>query len=272
MAFKMLYNIKRDKTMKITSLNILTATFALALFANTVNAATISVGNINGINVADVLIGTSSSAACESSQTRGNCDFLLPAGPTPLNNAGVASAVTSNPANYVLSPDRDNAYIDLGFSGFNLFNGAGNDLVVFIVGHSTSFGLDVFDTNNVLLFSDVYNVPTPIFGGASGDTVFDNDGNWLCVSGAPETCAGGSSLSAAFFDLGDAVAGDIAFGSIRISIGEGFNGADGTRPRFSLAGGFYTEASPMVVPLPMPALLLTSGLFLLGWVGRRKSA
>ena len=255
--------------MKLSILNILPATFALALFASTAHAATISVGNIDGINVADLLIGTSSSAACESSQTRANCDFLKTGPTTPLNNAGVASVVTSNVANYLLSPDRSSSYIDLGFNGFNLYNGKGNDLVVFIVGHSTSFGLDAFDSNNEIVFSDIYNITTPVFGGDPGNTVFDNN-DWLCVNGAVVTCEGGTSLSAAFFDLGDNLAGDVAISKIRISLGESFNGADGTRPRFSLAGGFYTEAA-VVVPLPLSAVLFSSGLFLLGMVGRRNT-
>ncbi len=255
--------------MKPSNWNFILTTLALALFTNATQAAPISIGNINGINVANQLIGTSSSAACESTPTRENCDFLKTGPTTPLNNAGVASVVTSNPATYVLSPDRNNTFLDLGFNGFDLYNGDGDDLVVFIVGHSTSFGLDVFDTNDNLVFSSIYDVATPVFGVDSGDTVFDNDGNWLCINGAPGTCNDGTSLSAAFFDFGDAIAGDMALGSIRISLGEDFNGADGTRPRFSLAGGFYTEA--MVVPLPMPALLFSSGLFLLGWLGRKNS-
>ena len=256
--------------MKLTILNILPTTFALALFASTAHAATISVGTINDIHIADLVIGTSNSAACESSPTRENCDFLTPAGSTSLNKDGVSNVVTSNVANYLLSPDRDSSYIDLGFNGFNLFNGEGIDLVVFIVGHSTSFGLDVFNSNDEVVFTDTYHVATPVFGGNPGDTVFDGN-DWLCINGEPGTCNDGTALSAAFFDLGDALAGDVAIGKIRISLGENFNGTGGTRPRFSLAGGFHTEAT-VVVPLPLPALLFSSGLFLLGWVGRRKSS
>jgi len=200
----------------------------LTLFSSTAHAAAISVGNINGINVANNLIGTSSLAACESTQSQANCDFLTPNPTTYLNDAGVASVVTSNPASYLLSPFRNSAYIDLGFNGFNLFNGDGNDLVVFIVGHSTSFKLDVFtDASANPFYSTVYNVATPVFDSTqniftdTGDMVFDNDGNWLCTGGAPPgTCTDGSSLSAAFFDLGNSISGDTALSKIRITLGE----------------------------------------------------
>ncbi len=247
----------------------------LTLFSSTAHAAAISVGNINGINVANNLIGTSSLAACESTQSQANCDFLTPNPTTYLNDAGVASVVTSNPASYLLSPFRNSAYIDLGFNGFNLFNGDGNDLAVFIVGHSTSFKLDVFtDASINPFYSTVYNVATPVFDNTqniftdTGDMVFDNDGNWLCAGGAPGTCADGTSLSAAFFDLSNSISGDTAFSKIRITLGEDYNGANGTRPRFSMAGGFYTQ--PTVVPLPLSVVLFSSGLALLGLAGRRK--
>lgn len=247
----------------------------LTLFSSTAHTAAISIGTINDINIANNLIGTSSSAACESAQTQANCDFLTPNPTTYLNDAGVASVVTSNPANYLLSPFRNSAYIDLGFNGFDLFNGDGNDLVVFIVGHSTSFKLDVFtDASTDPFYSSVYDVATPVFDNTqniftdTGDMVFDNNGNWLCAGGAPGTCTDGTSLSAAFFDLGNSIAGDIALSKIRITLGEDYNGADGTRPRFSLAGGFHTNAT--VVPLPLSVVLFSSGLALLGLTGRRK--
>jgi len=241
----------------------------LALFTATAQAAPISVGNINDIYVADQLLTSSSSAACETTQNQANCDFLKPGPTTYLDRAGLANIVTSNPATYILSPYRNTAYFDLGFNGFDVYNGPGNDLVIFIVGNATSFGLDVFDQSGSKVTSGIYNVPAD-----GSSTVFDNNGNWLCVAGKDNVCTDGAALSAIFVDLGDSIAGDIALGSIRISLGENFNGinpVDGTpvRPRFSLAGGFYTEA--MVVPLPLPVVLFSSGLALLGWLGRRRT-
>ena len=250
-----------------------------ALFAVTAQAAPISVGNINDIYVANQLLGASGSAACETEKNQANCDFLKPSPTTYLNNAGLADVVTSNPATYTLSPFRDTAHIDLGFNGYDIYNGVGNDLVVFIVGNTTSFELEVFDINGTLVNSGVYNVATPTFASDGsnldfGDTVLDNNGNWLCVNGIDDFCTDGAALSAIFIDLEDSIAGDVALGSIRLFLGEDYNGinpgnGDPIRPRLSLAGGFHTEAT--VVPLPLSAVLFSSGLALLGWLGRRKT-
>jgi hypothetical protein len=252
----------------------------LLLSAATAQAAPISVGNINGIYVANDLIGTSSSAQCETTQNKANCDFLK-TGPTKyLNNAALAEVVTSNPATYTLSPFRNTTYIDLGFNGFDIYNGAGNDLVVFIVGNTTSFGLEIFDINGTSVNQGIFNVATPTFASDGsnldfGDTVQDSNGNWLCVNGTGKFCTNGAALSAIFIDLGDSIAGDVALGNIRIFLGEDFNGINPgngapIRPRLSLAGGFHREAT--VVPLPLSAALFSSGLALLGWIGRKRTA
>ena len=259
-------------------------TLSLLLLSASVQAAPITIGRIQDIYVADRLIGTSSLEACEALQNDTNCAFLTPSQTDPtdpslavrLNNAGVAETVTTNAASYLLSPFRDSAFIDLGFKDVSLYNGENDDLVIFIVGHTTSFGIDAFDKNGNSLFNGIntYNVPTPVFDDINkvfvdpGDTVFNTDGTWNCIAGAPNTCKNGTALSAAFFDFGDTVAGDVAIERVRIYLGNDYRGPDGTRPRFSLAGGFHTEA--MVVPLPLSAVLFGSGLSLLGWIGRRK--
>jgi len=236
---------------------LITFKILLVLFSFTAQAAPISVGNIDNINVANLLLGTSNSIACTANPTPTNCDFVDSNG-SLLTDADLATVVTSNPANYTTSSLIENdASFTLGFDGFNLYNGDGNDLVVFIVGNTTSFGLDVFDTQGSLLDSDTYNVDI-------SNTVFDSAGNWLCVGNASNPCPNnGFALSAVFIDLGNTVAGDVAIGSLQFDLNDA---------AFSLAGGFYTEATPTVVPLPMPALLFSSGLFLLGWVGRKRPA
>lgn len=228
--------------------------FVLALLTSPALAATISVGNIDGINVANVLLGSSNSADCASNKTSANCDFQNFTGAL-LNDIELAGTVTSDPANYTYaSIPGNNASLSLGFNGFNIYNGAGNDLVIFIVGNGSPFGLDVFDTNGAVMSSGIFNVTT-------ADTVYDNAGNWLCVGGSDNLCTGGYPLSAVFVDFGSTVAGNIAVGSINLTLGSA---------AFSLAGGFYTE--PTVVPLPLSVVLFGSGLALLGWTGRRKKA
>jgi hypothetical protein len=259
---------------------LLIINIVILLLAATAQAAPISVGNITGIHVANELIATSSLAKCESTQNRANCDFLKTGPTTYLNNAALADTVTSNPATYALSPFRNTAYLDLGFNGFDIYNGSGNDLVVFIVGNTTSFGLEIFDINGTIINSGIYHVATPTFASDGsnldfGDTVLDNDGNWLCVNGTGKFCTNGAALSAIFIDLKDSIPGDVALGNIRIFLGEDFNGINPgngapIRPRLSLAGGFHTEAT--VVPLPFSAALFSSGLALLGWIGRKRTA
>jgi hypothetical protein len=263
----------------------------LVLLLAKAQAAPISVGNIDNIYVANQLLAASGPDEC-TSQTTNDCHFIK-AGPLNPDGSGnpifqsmtdlEAFAANENPADYVLSPYQNHTYLELGFGNdINIYNGEGNDLVVFIVGNTTSFGLQIYDQTNTLinLNTDTFLVATPeyhmvgdtIVYDDPGDTVFDSDGNWLGVDcGTDPNCTDGAALSAIFFDLddfGDDIAG---IGKIRIELGESYN-VDGNRPFFSLAGGFHTEASITAVPLPLPIILFSSGLALLGWVGRRKSS
>lgn len=227
-------------------------------------AATIDVGNIKNIHVADTLLGSSSAAACDSTPNQATCDFLTPSPVVYLTSSQLAGIVTQNPASYVLSPFRNRAHIDLGFNGFNLYNGLGNDLVVFNVGNNTNFGLEVYSADGVLLSANTYNIP-------AGDslTVRDDNGNWLCVGGSDNFCTGGAALSAVKIDLGDDVAPNIPIGMLRVIIGEDFNGninGQPARPRFSLAGGFHVQA----VPVPAAVWLFGSGLLALTSLARRR--
>lgn len=226
----------------------------LTLFAAPAQTAPISVGNISNINVANTLLGSSSNADCATNVNSNNCDFL-DFEDTLLTDTELASTVTYDPANYVYRSSTGNkASFDLGFDGFNLYNGTGNDLVIFVVGNDSSFGLDVFDESGTKFSSSTFYVTVE-------NTVFDSDDNWLCVGGIDDQCTKGYALSAIFVDFGDSIAGDVALSKIHLSL---------NNSAISLAGGFHTEA--MVVPLPLSAVLFSSGLALLGWVGRRRAA
>ena len=244
----------------------------LILLSTSAQAAPISIGTIDNIYVANQLLSASGPDTCPTA-TQDQCHFIKP-GPvntdgsgTPiyLSDSEIAGIVTdNNPADYVLSPYQEHTYLELGFGdGMNIFNGEGDDLVVFIAGNTTSFGLQIYDQNNMPIMKGdetFYTNPS--------DTVFDENGNWLGVDcGTDPNCTDGAALSAIFFDLddfGDNIAG---IGKIRIELGEGYN-VGSNRPMFSLAGGLHAPIA--AVPLPLPVILFSSGLALLGWIGRRK--
>jgi len=244
---------------------------ALLLLSTNIHAATINVGNIENIYVADVAAGSSNSSSCESSQTAANCDFeqTFHAG-TYLSNTALNALVTSNFMTSVKSPVKSNATIDLAFTD-NIVNGIGNDLVLFFIGNTTSFGLDVYDQAGGLINKGVYTIKTPTYDSVNntvldfGDTVRDSNGDWLCINSTDPICAGGYALSAIQIDFGTSFEGT-AIGSLHITLGNGYNGLGSSN--FSLAGGFHTSAT--VVPLPLSIILFSSGLALLGLTGRRK--
>lgn len=228
----------------------------LILFTASAQAAPISVGNINDINVANILLSSSSSADCASNKTRNDCDFVNSVS-SLLTDPELGSTITSDPANYVIPSEVGNgASFDIGFNGFDIFNGDGDDLVIFIVGNGSSFGLDVIGNDDSIILTNTFDVTV-------ANTVYDKDGNWLCVGGQDNLCSEGYALSAVLIDFGQNVAGDLAVKNIHISL---------NNSAFSLAGGFHTEASLAAVPLPLSAILFSSGLFLLGLIGRRKAA
>ena len=234
---------------------------ALLILSTNVQAEMIDVGNIKNIFVADSFIGSSNSADCETSQTAANCDFEQSFWPdTYLSNTALEGIATSDYRTSVKSPVEGNAYIDLKFTD-SMYGGAGNDLVLFFVGNSRSFGLDVSDKQNTgLISTGTYNIST-------SDTVFNDDSTWKCISkdGTDNNCSTGYPLSAVFFDFGESFDG-VEIGKIHLTFGEGFSGIAGSA-NFALAGGFHNSA---VVPLPLPIVLFSSGLALLGWAGRRK--
>jgi len=269
---------------------ILIKIFLLLLTANA-QASTISIGNIENIHVANKLEGTSNPAGCTTTTPASDtsCNFVSNTDAL-LTNSEVGNIVTNydpNNASYVLSPYVDTSYIDLGIvdasdNDMNFYNGLGNDLVVFIVGNTTSFGLDVFDLSgsSTPVYSNIFDVATPTAGDI-GNTVTETVINpesgkyeqvWKCVGGSPDdNCADGAALSAVLIDFEDSIANDLALGYIRISLGDSFidySNNNSTNPRLLVAGGFHTEAT--VVPLPLPVVLFSSGLALLGWVGRKK--
>ena len=208
----------------------------------------------------------SNTSSCDGTLTATNCDFeqTFHAG-TYLSNQALKNIVTSDFRTSVKSPLDTSAFIDLTFTD-TVVNGSGNDLVLFFIGNTTSFGLDVYDINGSLINSDNYTIATPTFDTVNstvldfGDTIRDSNGDWLCINSTDLACAGGYALSAILFDFGEEFEGT-EIGSLHLTL---------ENSNFSLASGFHTQAT--VVPLPLSVVLFSSGLALLGWAGRRKAA
>lgn len=181
-----------------------------------------------------------------------------PTGST-LSLTDLTSIVTSDAATFVMSND-DTAYIDLGFGDNQVISGAGADLVIFTVGNNYNFGLQVFDTDNKMISNYLYNVPVD-----ESSIAKDENGNNLCVKDSIGDCA--AVISATSINL-LGIANNTEIDHIRLFIGTNSKfKPNGAYPLFSLAGAVHTTA----VPLPLPVLLFSSGLALLGWVGRKKS-
>lgn len=201
--------------------------------------------------------------------------FALSPGGTAIDEETLDTKVSNDIDTFVMSNDAA-ASFDLDFGVNTAFTGAGADLVIFTVGNSYSFGLQVFGTEDELnpISSFVYPIPNPLTPGAIDYTIYDDDtGNPLCVN---DTVPCPAVLSAMAIDIFDSkfnyIADDTEISFIRLTIGNDYNGSvDGETayPLFSLAGAVYSDA--VVVPLPLPAVLFSSGLLLLGWVGRRKT-
>lgn len=228
--------------------NLIIINLALLFISTNAMADTIKVGNINDIFVADKLIDSTVSTDFEQS--------FYP--DTPLSSIALEDLVTSNFRTSVKSPVNSLSFIDLGFTG-SIYGGAGNDLVLFFVGNSTSFGLDVTGKGAGSIIDGIYDITT-------ADAVYNDDGTWICLNGIDNNCTNGYPLSAIFIDFGDTYNG-VEIDKINLNFGNGFN--DAASSNFALAGGFHNTA---VVPLPLPIILFSSGLALLGWMGRRKAA
>lgn len=182
-----------------------------------------------------------------------------------LSLTDLTGIVTNDVATFVMSND-DTASINLGFGNTQVVTGTGADLVIFTIGNDYNFGLQVFDTSDSMISDFLYNVPAD-----GSSTAKDEDGNLLCVKDDTGSCA--AVISATSIDIFSndllAVEDDIEISMIRLFIGINKDFKPGEAyPLFSLAGAIHTTA----VPLPLPVLLFSSGLALLGWTGHRKKA
>ena len=201
--------------------------------------------------------------ATEVKATSGSSFSATVGSTTALSDAEIQAIIASDAraAIFGTSPT-DYSVIDLGFGDTTVKTGSGGDtfgadLVVVSLwnGYNYSFGLEAFDTagNSLSLYQYFVTDETP----NSCDST--------------EACVKTTSINLFSNDdtAPEALGDNIEIGYISLLIGGStFNGADGYS-NFSLVGAYHTDA--VVVPLPLPAILFSSGLLLLGWVGRRKA-
>ena len=193
---------------------------------------------------------------------------FLTSGQTPVSEAELATIVTSDITTFAYTTDTE-ASFDLGFgSNTTVTTGSGVELVIFTAGNGYHFGLEVYGTeSNTIPISDLrYTVDIyPNYD----PTLRDSNDDPLCING-DDPCP--AVLSGTNIDFLETIADGTEISFIRVLLGSSAFYYDDTLPNgpslpnFTLARAEHAT----VVPLPLPAVLFSSGLLLLGWVGRRK--
>ncbi len=229
---------------------------ALVVVSPVANASIISVGTIDNIVTVDTISTTSMSATCGSSAATSSCFYNY-------DSASITSTISASQLDADLTDALISTYvysvnpasIDFRFNNTSIYNGAGADLVFFLIGNTERFQLDLLnDANGAMTYAATFS-----------DIVRDSAGNWFSIDGA--------SLTAVFVDLDDfGYANDQALANFRVTLGDQLitNEPGSSRPYLSLVGGFHTQPAISQIPLPLPFVLFSSGLALLGLYAKRK--
>ena len=195
---------------------------------------------------------------------------FLTSGQTPVSEAELATIVTSDITTFAYTTDTE-ASFDLGFgSNTTVTTGSGVDLVIFTAGNGYLFGLEVYGTeSNTIPISNLRYIVDIIPSYNYDPTLRDSNGDPLCING-DDPCP--AVLSGTNIDFLETIADGTEISFIRVLLGSGAAYTedplitDPSLPNFTLARAEHAT----VVPLPLPAVLFSSGLLLLSWVGRRK--
>jgi len=203
---------------------------ASSLLFSSANVQALTIGGIGGISAtADTLVGSFGTFYNYDSATA--LDIISPA-------QLAADLTDASESTYVWSSSVG-AYVDMAFNGVNVFNGTGNDLVLFFVGFGTGFDLTIDETTNSYGTFD------------TGFDVTDSFGTYALV--------------AQYVNLDDFfLAPNASLGDFRVRLGSELG-----YPALSLAGAF--NSGSLEVPLPLPAMLFGSGLAMLGLFRRGRA-
>ena len=156
-------------------------------------------------------------------------------------------------ATWVMSTDAD-AYIDLTFTA-GIYDGEDTDISIFFVG-----GGSLGHTVDIAINGQTNAADTRTYSIFSNSETYTN----FCIPDTAGQCGTSSTpILVMDIDLADfAFLGTNPVVDLRLGVGDA-----SAVP--SLVGGHYLEASA-VVPLPLPVILFSSGLALLGLVGRKR--
>jgi len=222
----------RNKMNKIIILTIIT----LSGYVHTANAALVSLGSY----------AFDDSATIKTLVSANN-----------LNGSIGADAITDLEAstyiygNNIATPGDAQLSFQDNINKTEIFNGAGSDLVFYFIrgdadATAASFNLTIGGMTSTYSATD--------------STPFDNQKYQVAIPG--QTLP--ADLLSATVNLDDF---DIAINDFITE----YNISDiNNDERLALSAGFYTAASPVVVPIPAAAWLFISGLLSLGFVSRRK--
>lgn len=210
--------------------------------------------------------------------------FSQTPGGTALSDNEIQQILVNNTINTIIpiygdSPN-DYSIIDLGFGDNTVVTGSGADLIVYSLwyGYEYSFGLEVFNQA-----FDLNSTPTPLSSYSytvnNSRSTFSND----CVDDGNDGCAYIASTLINLYnnDLSTGTTWDdrelvdgIELSYISLFIGGSLYdgdtaGGSDAYSNFFLVGDYHSDAA--AVPLPLSAVLFSSGLALLGWTGRRRT-
>lgn len=159
------------------------------------------------------------------------------------SNNGAAAITDMDVSTYIYSSN--SGTIGLSFGSTAIYNGAGADLALFFLGDTSTVNITLAGAGQTRSYTSNY--------------MYASNGQQYGVL----TNGVARNLSVTLINLDDfGLASNAALGGFTVGLG--------VNNYMSLVGGFHTQPTTTVVPLPAPFVLMFSGLAALGLIGRRK--